>query len=109
MPRLLEEEGEDSLWERIAVRALIFKKAKLQEATRGQIGCTGAVGKQGLASMHLCTCNLWGLTSEEGEGRETSGSKRLVSEEEDFCGGPSCCALYSIRREIVTNDIVRPT
>lgn len=59
MPRLrLEEEGKDSLWERIAVRALIFKKAKLQEATRGQIGCTGAVGKQGLASMHLCTCNL---------------------------------------------------
>lgn len=39
--------------------ALIFKKAKLQEA-RGQIGWTGAVGKsteERCSRMHLCTCN----------------------------------------------------
>lgn len=99
--------------------ALIFKKAKLQEA-RGQIGWTGAVGKsteERCSRMHLCTCNRasnrggwlagWPPTSWRGGGTRDF-REQFVSMEEDFCGGPSC-ALYSIRREIVTNDIVRPT
>lgn len=49
----------------------------------------------------------WPPTSWRGGGTRDF-REQFVSVEEDFCGGPSC-ALYSIRREIVTNDIVRPT
>lgn len=116
MPRLLLEGGgaDDGN------RTLIFKKAKLQEA-RGQIGCTGAVSRavgkhspQGLeyAPVHLQPRRA-GLAPRPQKRRRDArlpGARAVfVSEQEDFSAGPSCCALYSIRREIVTNDIVRPT
>lgn len=101
-------------------RTLIFKKAKLQEA-RGQIGCAGAVSRavgkhspQGLecAPVHLQPRRA-GLAPRPQKRRRDArlpGARAVfVSEQKDFSAGPSCCALYSIRREIVTNDIVRPT